>query len=637
MSEAAAPVVQALSERAEEVRILGAKDTVVESSPAVSIVDGERLSAPGMRLGDALRIVPGVSVRETGGFGAFASASLRGTTGAQTPVYFGAVLLNDDVAGTADLSAFSPNLFERVEVHRGHAPLDLDRQGLGGAIVLVPRKSRDGAARASLTAGTLGHRGVDASGGYANDGHEFFVAGVHDRASNRYPYLDDGGTVFNPSDDRSRLRTNADFSQWSGMFSGTSHLGPVRLRSLAFVTTREQGVPRLAVLPSVAARLAQDRELLALDGELPVSARSTLRLRSTATWAASAFHDALGELGLGTPLLTLNGQRYDERVAFDYKGDDLRFFSAIGAMAETLSRRGGAAIEASRSSVRAQFGLTYSLGAGFALEAAAVHEEQWQRAEGAYFDGLEARVHERVSTGRVVIKWASGDLEAMLVGARYARTPTLGERFGVDGAVRGNPALAPESGYSADGIARGTFGDNRALRYEAVVFARSMNNLVDYTKTSPGTVKPINIGTARILGGELALEFRAAQEVSMGAVTTLLDAQDTTETSPLVHRRLPFRARHVESIFVRYFPAFERGKTLRMEWRTSVEGERTMDPAGLARLPLQTFSDASVRGHSGAFQLGLRCANVFDAPRVDLVGYPLPGRTVDVSLAIETP
>jgi iron complex outermembrane receptor protein len=225
----------------------------------------------------------------------------------------------------------------------------------------------------------------------------------------------------------------------------------------------------------------------------------------------------------------------------------------------------------------------------------------------------------------------------LVVGAHYARTPTLGERFGVDGAVRGNADLSPEHGLGGDLVVRGSFGADRLVRVEVVTFTRWTSDLIDYTKTSPGTVKPINIGSARFLGLEGTVDVRVRADMSLGAVTTLLDAEDTTDGNTLANRTLPFRARHVESVFARFFPSFGELRSLRFEWRTNVEGGRTLDPAGLARIPAQSWSDATLRGRHGILEAAMRWANVFDQTRIDLVGYPMPGRTVDLTLAVETP
>lgn len=619
-----------LGAEVEEVRVTGKRDPVQEAAPTRTSVDRERLAQPGMRLGEALRVVPGVAVRDTGGYGAFASASLRGGTGAQTPVYFGSVLLNDDVAGTADLSAFSPMLLERVDVFRGHAPLTLDRQGLGGAIVLVPRAPRERLLEAQVTAGTLDHVVGSVVGAERAESADVLAMVTHEQASNRYPYRDDRGTLFDPSDDRLMLRENADTQRTSGVVSGGANYGAARVQVLGFGTRGSQGVPRLAVLPSLAARLDQDRELAAVEVRAPTGDGSTFTLRATGTWARSSYTDPLGELGLGTSALALRGSRYEQRAAIAHDIDSWRLFGAIGMMEEGLRRRGGVELEASRLTGRMHGGVAFDASDRWRFELVLTHDAVASDATGTGIDHALAK--SSVSQGRFVARVREGAHEAMVVAAHYARMPTLGERYGVDGATRGNPELQPESGEGVEIVGRSTFGPERFVRVEVAAFARRMRDLIDYTKTSPGTVKPINVATARLLGAEAVVELRPSEAWSLGGVSTLLDAEDTTASSTLANRRLPFRARHVESVFVRVSPSFGERRSLRFEWRTNVEGERTVDPAGLARVPSQRWSDASLRGSAGALELAVRFGNVFDEARVDVVGYPLPGRTVDLTL-----
>lgn len=627
----AADAEPTLGAEVEEVRVTGKRDPVQEASPTRSSVDRERLAQPGMRLGEALRVVPGVSVRDTGGYGAFASASLRGGTAAQTPVYFGSVLLNDDVAGTADLSAFSPALLERVDVYRGHAPLTLERQGLGGAIVLVPRVPRERVLEGGLTAGSLGHVLATLTGGDSGDAGEIIAMATHERAANRYPFRDDRGTLFDARDDAWRARENADTARTSAVVSARSNVGPASVRFLGFGTRGAQGVPRLAVLPSIAARLEQGRELAALEVHAPAGDHTVLAVRATGTWARSQYDDPLAELGLGTPSLALTGSRYEQRVALDHQAEHWRLFGSVGALEEALLRRGGEELDATRLTGRVHGGASFDVSERWRLETVLTHDGVATTASGRTVTEREGR--DGVTQGRLVVRFREGVHEALLVGARYARMPTLGERYGVDGATRGNADLQPESGEALELVGRSSFGPERLVRVEVATYVRRMRDLIDYTKTSPGTVKPINVGTARLLGAEATLEVKPSESWSLGGVSTLLDAQDTTAGSSLENRRLPFRARHVESVFVRLSPVFGHRRALRFEWRTNVEGERTVDPAGLARIPAQRWSDASLRGTAGALELAVRFGNVFDEPRVDVVGYPLPGRTVDLTLA----
>ncbi|MEZ4440967.1 MAG: TonB-dependent receptor, partial [Polyangiaceae bacterium] len=54
---------------------------------------------------------------------------------------------------------------------------------------------------------------------------------------------------------------------------------------------------------------------------------------------------------------------------------------------------------------------------------------------------------------------------------------------------------------------------------------------------------------------------------------------------------------------------------------------RAADPAGLVRLPAQTFLDLDLAlAFLGHLALRMRLSNLLDQRTVDLIGYPLPGR-----------
>jgi iron complex outermembrane receptor protein len=145
-----------------EVKVRGARDAPSrapkDTTIAGSVIGREELSAPGVHVADVLRGQVGVEVTETGGVGAPATASIRGATAAQVPVYLAGVRLNDDVAGTADLSRIPLWLVDRVEIYRGNAPIEADRLGIGGAIFFEPRWPRGREVGAAAMLGSYGAR-----------------------------------------------------------------------------------------------------------------------------------------------------------------------------------------------------------------------------------------------------------------------------------------------------------------------------------------------------------------------------------------------------------------------------------------------------------------------------------------------
>ncbi|HYQ27172.1 MAG TPA: TonB-dependent receptor plug domain-containing protein, partial [Polyangiaceae bacterium] len=101
-----------------EIVVTGHKSTRPAREPtlAATRVDPAELARPGANAAAILSRVPGVQVSETGSSSDLSTASVRGATSAQTPVYLAGVRLNDDLTGTADLSLIPLWMLGRAEV-----------------------------------------------------------------------------------------------------------------------------------------------------------------------------------------------------------------------------------------------------------------------------------------------------------------------------------------------------------------------------------------------------------------------------------------------------------------------------------------------------------------------------------------
>ena len=152
----------------EEVIVTGIRssyraslETKREETAIVDAITAEDVTKfPDKNLAESLSRVPGVQVSETGSAADLSTASVRGATSAQTPVYLAGIRLNDDLTGTADLSLIPLWMLGRAEVYRGNAPADADRLGIGGAIYFEPRLPRKNRLLAGAQVGSFGQRAL---------------------------------------------------------------------------------------------------------------------------------------------------------------------------------------------------------------------------------------------------------------------------------------------------------------------------------------------------------------------------------------------------------------------------------------------------------------------------------------------
>ena len=215
--------------------------------------------------------------------------------------------------------------------------------------------------------------------------------------------------------------------------------------------------------------------------------------------------------------------------------------------------------------------------------------------------------------------------------------PTLGETFGASAVLRGNPELREERGLGVDVGARlEGRTDNLQVSAELTGFARVADDLVAYRRTSLGGVRPFNVGQARVLGGELVAAADATGHVRADVAISVLNPRDASTPAAAAISCRTWRAsssRRPRGVAADepFNPALL--ERLSLEGRLVFRGERVADPAGLVILGSQTWLEieATVAFVDDRLALRARLANVLDDQATDLLGLPLPGRSVHVA------
>ena len=120
----------------------GHLQTASEVSKAITIVDdGEIAARNEFSVADALRTLPGATVQQLGGSGAFTSVKLRGLREQDTAFLIDGVRFRDAAAPQGDATAFIGELFianlDRIEVLRGSGSSLYGSHAIGGAVNLI--------------------------------------------------------------------------------------------------------------------------------------------------------------------------------------------------------------------------------------------------------------------------------------------------------------------------------------------------------------------------------------------------------------------------------------------------------------------------------------------------------------------
>jgi iron complex outermembrane receptor protein len=636
-----------------EVRGTPAAPPPKDTALAGSVIHADRLSGPGLSAADVLRTQPGVSVTDTGGFGGPSTASIRGATAAETPIYLGGVRLNDDVGGTADLSLVPLWMLDRIEVYRSGAPIEADQLGIGGAIFFEPRFPRATEASVGVTTGSFGKRGIFGHAGVGGERAGVLFGGQYDGAENDYSFIDDQGTRFVTSDDRSVRRTNADvrtLNLWA--------LGQARFRADGSVKAfanhveRTQGLPGLTLFPSQAARGDLRRDLGAVTSQVPCARDGSCKIMASTSLLASdsTLDDPRRELALGTTRLDFRAARVEQMLALSLGiADRVTLVPTVRAAVENLSidTLDAANLRAQRLFSRVAVGGRWLAAEGVEVHGLVSGECHGTSASGRVPWSLAGQRAPDTSpcgefepAGRASLELGGPALKFLTNVGRYVRVPTLTELYGSTSAVRGNPNLVPETGVMVDAGVR-TYGSATGADIlegsylDVFGFVRFADELIAYRRASVGYVTPFNVGSARIAGLELLAGIRPLRWLLFELSGTLLDPRNTSQDRP-TNDLLPYQARlvaapRIEANFRRPVRGIDRVK---LDAIYFFESERYADPAGLVVIPAQQSLDleAELAVLAEHLSMRVRLANVLDQERMDLIGYPLPGRAAYLSL-----
>jgi iron complex outermembrane receptor protein len=199
--------------------------------------------------------------------------------------------------------------------------------------------------------------------------------------------------------------------------------------------------------------------------------------------------------------------------------------------------------------------------------------------------------------------------------------------------VTGNPTLRPERGDNRDlGVSWSIASAAREAWFEWAYFDSHATDLILYWSNSPNTTRADNVSSARIRGEELSVRLRPFAALAVSGSATWQSAIDTGPVSAWRGRRLPQRPGR---------QAYGRVDLTRAALRAAADlqylGDDYRDRYNTPRerVASRTLVGASLSAAlRGAARVVVEGKNLGDRRVSDVAGYPLPGRSVFVSLEV---
>ncbi|MFH1529231.1 MAG: TonB-dependent receptor [Pseudomonadota bacterium] len=593
----------------------------------------EDLDDPGETLPAVLDQQAGVRVTRLGGPAAFSTLSIRGSTGDQVLVIIDGIPLNAAAGGAVDLSRLPLGNLERIEVYRGTVPLCLGASAIGGAVSLATRRPRGRELSVSAETGAFGARAARLFFGERQPRWDLALGLDYGGWEGGFPYLHDGGTRFDPTDDRSVQRRNNRADQLGALARGGVQIGGRwRLDAVDWFFWRDQGIPGLGQFETRRAGYFSLENLSALDlrGEDlagMVDWRTTMSLR----WARSRFSDPLSEVGLAGG--GADDTTWAPGVRTHLAVTPLPWWKvdvAAGVRYERFEPLGAALSAAPSERHRVDGGLETA----FHVPALDLLFIPSVRVEHADSRGPAAAAAGTEWSGRVaLVNESLPDLRVSISGGRGVRLPSLFELFGNSGRVLGNTGLRPETAWSADGgivYSSTMLPAGWKLRAEAFAFLSSVEDLIQFVQTAQNVAVAENVDRALLRGVELGLRADLLRHLRLSGNWTLLDARNTGGVAAREGKDLP--GRPASKWYARaegYFREIPHVRELSLYVDAEWIAGNFIDNANLVAVGdrFRLGLGLAARLRRPDLSLAVAAQNLTDERTMDLAGYPIPGRS----------
>ncbi len=611
---------------------------------------------------EVLSEAAGVQVRRLGGLGSFGAASIRGSTPNQVPVLLDGVELSMGGSAAVDLGDFALDLFDRIEVYRGSAPLALGVSGIGGAIALETRAPTEPLSAVALSYGswTTGRILVLES---ARIGTVSTLAVLSASGSKGdFEYLNRNGTLRDETDDGLERRENNHHKAVGALVKMDVPLRRWRLTAANDLYAKDRGVPGIESVQTEQAAITRLRDTITAKLEREIRDRGTLRMDASYGGLKEEFSDPLLEFNQGSEHIrssthTVSGALLGTVDWSPRHGTSARLANRFESFSHEERRAGVEEASSPMRRVRTALGAEHvwrpipELSIVPAL-LGELYNSRYPGTANPTGDGTltPQSADDFYATPSLGIKWEATDgLVLRANGGRYVRPPTMGELFGYAGPISGNPDLTEEVGINGDaGITY--LLENRGpvsrLRLDAGWFGSWTRDLIVYEQQTRDEVRPENIDQAMIQGAETAVRLRIFHVASLFANYTYLLGVNRSDTPYLNGKRLPGRPAH--EAYAKIELGDTTGKVGGLAWldadfaghtylTQSNQDEHTVPLRvllGCGYKLTHTPSGLGVTVEVKNFLNRLTFPNVQgrEAPISDFVNFPLPGRTVLVTL-----
>jgi vitamin B12 transporter len=478
----------------------------------VTVISGEQIErSSAQSAAEAIDRASGIKITESGGKGSVTEINIRGANSEQVLILLDGRRLNSAAAGGYDMSNLPVPLedIERIEIVRGASSALYGADAVGGVVNIITKKPSGPSTTVKAEAGT--------------HGWQDYTIGNSNRIDKIYYSLSGGIQKYDG------FRVNSDLDQWKGSAKiGYEQSVDTNLEVTFDALGKEIGVPGSTAFGGIF---------------LSPQAREWDRTHSESLTYRTKFTKEL-----------------DLRLNVYQNEDDIRFIDPnpnFPQHSENTSTLTGAEVQTNW--VANSWNLVTVGAEARQNHLNGINVIDSSMSPGVHTDSvLAAYLQDEASVGDslIVVLGAREDSNSVFgselspkVSVRYViagtgtiirasagkafRAPTLNELFWTfDGFEQGNPNLQAETSKEYEAGVEQPFAKRNAAKF--TYFSRHVSDLIQW-EPDPVTFiySPVNIGSARISGGEAELKVVPWEKITWALNYTYMDAVDQLTGGPI--------------------------------------------------------------------------------------------------------
>ena len=633
--------VKADAQATDQLNTIEVTDTVSpyidgkEPASHVVVIHRKQFENRTTDLAELLSQQASTQVQQSGGSGSYSQIQIRGSAAKNTMIFLDGVPLNDGNTNTVDLSQIPLEQIESIQIYKSGIPLQMAGNYTGSAIYIQTRQTgleqATDQARVAAEVGSFGYRKLNLFHAGQHDKWQHLISLSAQQSDNDFSFTNDNGTDFNPYDDETEKRQNAQTSNNSGLVKFGFTLHPKHRLNLQW-----QGVDQTQHLPDRLnsknnnAQLQTQRQQLGLNWQQLARSQSLWQGQTHFYFVHDQQHylDTESRIGLGKQdNLTLQ-RKWRLSQFFEHPFD---FQGVLSELAFNLSYQ----FEDYQTENRIQDGQmtqrnrdTLLAGTEWRIHSGNWHLTpaiQWQKLTDSVPDQSDRddETNSDDTTGQISLKWQPSpywDVFANI--ASRIRQPSFAEKYSDQGYVIGNPDLQKESTLHQElGLNWQLSLAQQQLSGYISGFYDDSDNKIIRTYDARGIGRSENLSHAQVGGIEMQLGWQTHFGLDINANASWQTSNTQSDYSAFDQQQVPNLPSHQFNLDLKqtlgnWSPFYHFG---------FIEGA-FYDRANLLPIKTKRLHDLGLGYSFSHGTITAEAKNLLDENYEDFNGYPTPGR-----------